>query len=84
MPETRVIETVYDQQGNIIEEITAEISDEQLYQKELEREFNEAHTKAIQALKNWDSLTLQQKDAILKNLTKWALWKDGCLKFGVL
>lgn len=59
-------------------------TDEELYQDELASEFNEVHEKAILALKNWDSLTLAQKDTILKNLLKWALWKDGRLTLGVL
>ena len=84
MPENRVVEQVYDGQGNLIETITAEISDEQLYQEQLTLEFNDVHEKAILALKNWNSLTLAQKDTILKNLVKWALWKDGWLKLGVL
>lgn len=57
---------------------------EELYQKELVLEFNDIHTQAILAYKNWASLTLAQKDTILKNLVKWALWKDGYLKLGVL
>ena len=57
---------------------------EQLYQEQLATEFNEVHEQAILAYKNWGSLTLTQKDTILKNLVKWALWKDGWLKLGVL
>ena len=92
MPETRIVSTTYGIGGydptlpnnNIIEQVTAEISDEQLYQEQLAEEFNNVHTQAILALKNWGSLTLAQKDTILKNLVKWALWKDGWLKLGVL
>lgn len=57
---------------------------ETLYQRQLALEMNSAHEQAIAAYKNWGSLTLAQKDTILKNLVKWALWKDGWLKFGVL
>lgn len=92
MSETRVIETTYGEGGydpskpsnNVAEQITAVISDEQLYQEQLAAEFNDAHEQAILALKNWSSLTVAQKDAILKNLVKWALWKDGWLKLGVI
>ena len=54
------------------------------YQDQLAAEFNEAHEQAIRAYKNWGSLTLTQKDAVLKGLVKWALWKDGWLMIGVL
>ena len=92
MPEKRVVRTVYGVGGydltkpnnNIIEEITAEISDEELYQEQLAQEFNDIHIQAILALNNWSSLTTRQKDTILKNLVKWALWKDGWLHSGTL
>ena len=83
MPETRYIDE-YDNQGNVINRIPYEVTDEQLYQEQLAAEMNAAHTQAIAAYKNWDSLTPKQKDAALKNLVKWALWKDGWLKLGVL
>lgn len=60
------------------------LTPEQLYQEQLVAEFNAAHEQAILAYKNWGSLTLAQKDAILKGLVKWALWKDGWLKLGVI
>ncbi len=59
-------------------------TDEDLYQEELKQEFNDIHTQAINAYKNWDSLTLAQKDTILKNLLKYALWREGRLQLGVL
>lgn len=59
-------------------------TDEELYQEQLAGEMNAAHEQAILALKNWGSLTLAQKDTVLKGLVKWALWKDGHLKLGVL
>jgi hypothetical protein len=83
MPVTRYIEE-YDNQGNVINRVPYQVSDEQLYQEQLEHEFNEVHTAAIAAYKNWDSLTLAQKDTILKNLVKYALWKEGRLHLGVL
>ena len=82
MPETRYVEEYKD--GVLVNKIPYEVSDEQLYQEQLAKEMNEVHEKAILALKNWGSLTLAQKDAILKGLVKWALWKDGWLKLGVL
>ena len=84
MSEIRVVQHIEDGKGHIIEEITAVISDEQLYQEQLTLEFNDVHTQAILALKNWNSLTPAQKDTILKNLVKWALWKEGWLKLSVL
>ena len=83
MPETRYNER-YDEKGNLIERIPYEVTDEELYQEQLAEGFNSVHTQAILALKNWSSLTLAQKDTILKNMVKWALWKDGWLKLGVL
>lgn len=83
MPETRYIEH-YDTEGNLIEKEPFEVSDEELYQEQLQAEFNDIHSQAILALKNWDTLTLAQKDVILKNLLRWALWKDERLKLGVL
>ena len=59
-------------------------TDEELYQLQLVEEMNDVHEQAILALKNWASLTLAQKDTILKGLVKWALWKDEWLKLGVL
>ena len=76
MPKTRYIED-YNKDGTLKEKIPYEVSDEQLYQEQLDKEFNDAHKRAILALKNWSRLTLAQKDTILKNLIKWALWKDG-------
>lgn len=64
--------------------LTRAWADEQAYQEQLAAEFNAAHDQAIQAYKNWPNLTLAQKDAVLKNLVKWALWRDGWLKLGVL
>ena len=76
MPKTRYTEE-YDGKGNLVNKIPYEVSDGELYQEQLEAESNDVHEKAILALKNWGSLTLAQKDTILKNLIKWALWKDG-------
>ncbi|MBU0599124.1 hypothetical protein KKF61_09155 [Patescibacteria group bacterium] len=32
----------------------------------------------LQAFENWSSLTLSQKDTILKNVLKYILLKEGC------
>ena len=74
MPETRYIRH-FDKDGNELKPTPYEVSDEQLYQEQLAEDFNNVHTQAILALKKWSSLTLAQKDTILKNLVKWALWK---------
>jgi len=82
MPETSYIREYTD--GELTAEIPYEVSDEELYQEQLDYEFNAAHEVAIKALNNWGKLTNAQKDVLLKNLVKWALWKDGWLKSGVL
>ncbi len=84
MPETRYVRVYEQGTGILLKEEPYEVSDEQLYLEQLADEFNNVHTQAILALKNWGSLTLAQKDTILKGLVKWALWKDGWLKLGVL
>lgn len=60
------------------------LSPEEGYSRQLAETFNAMHAQAIQAYKNWDSLSLAQKDTILKNLLLWVLWKDGRLEPGVL
>lgn len=64
--------------------VPGQLTPEELYQEQLNQDMNEIHDKAILALNNWDALTPEQKDAVLKGLVKWALWKDGRLKLGVL
>lgn len=83
MPEQRSI-NVYKDGVLIGVDGYIEVSDEQLYEEQLAAEMNAVHEQAILALKNWDSLTAAQKWVILKGLVKWALWKDGWLKPGVL
>lgn len=71
--------------GSIVEaHVPGQLLPEELYQEQLAVDMNEIHDTAILAYKNWDSLTLAQKDTILKGLVKWALWKDGRLELGVL
>lgn len=63
----------YDSQGNILEDIPFAITDDQLLLRECTEDSNEYHTLAIQALRNWDSLTLPQKDKVLKFLLQFYL-----------
>ena len=70
--------------GTLIFDIPIPKSDDELYQEQLNNEFNEIRSQVISAINNWDKLTLDQKDDALKNLLKWSLWKDGCLGVGVL
>jgi len=78
MPELRPI-NVYDHGVLVGVDGYEQVSDEQLRQEEINRQMNDAHTAARAALANWANLTLAQKDSILKNLVRWALWKDGFL-----
>ena len=58
----------WDSQGNLISEEEYLISDDKLLVQELDKQSNDIHPLAIQAYKNWDSLTPPQKDKILKHL----------------
>ena len=69
MPETRYIETYED--GVLVSRTPYEVSDEQLYLESLEAECNSQHTKVLQAINNWGSLTPAQKDQLLKFLAKF-------------
>lgn len=82
MPGTRYVDEFTD--GVLVNRVPYEVSDEELYQEALAQEFNDVHEVAIQALQNWGSLTMAQKDTVLKHLVKWALWKDDRLHLGVL
>lgn len=79
MPEIREVETVYDRQGNVVETVMGEISDEQLHQEALAQEFNDGHIAALAAVNNWSQVTTKQKDTLLKQLVRYALWKEGYL-----
>lgn len=70
MPETRYIDT-YDNQGNVISHEPYTVSDEQLLLEQLSKETNESHVLVLRAIDNWGSLTLAQKDALLKFLAKF-------------
>lgn len=67
MPEIGYHET-FDKDGNVIESIPFEVSDDELLMRELEKEANDYHNKALQAFKNWDKLTTQEKSKIVKFL----------------
>ncbi len=43
---------------------------EQVFLEECKAEINAEHTKVMQAIQSWDSLTLAQKDKLLKLLAK--------------
>lgn len=81
MPETRYIYKYTYPEGltaeekipanAIIEQIPYEVSDEQLYMEQLEKECNETHLKVLLAINNWSKLTPAQKDELLKFLAKF-------------
>ena len=76
MPEKRVIETIYGVGGydptkpnnNIIEQVTAVISDAQLAIEAAEAETKAANDQAMVAYKNFASLSLAQRNTVLKAL----------------
>lgn len=78
MPETRYIE-VYDSDGNLVAREPYEISDAELTQEILDAHFNDIHTAALSLYADWDTVTLQQKDRILRELLGFILWKEGWL-----
>lgn len=67
MPEV-VVETVYDSEGNIIEQITKDVPQEELEINQVEVEVDEANDQALAAYQSWDNLTMAQKDRVLKAL----------------
>ena len=68
MPITKVVENVTDGQGNIIEQVMAEISDEQLYQEQIDRDSNDGIHAIRVAYDNWDNLTSNEQKAMVKQL----------------
>lgn len=71
MPETRYLKTY--ENGVLVSSVPYVVSDAQLLEERLQKEGNDAHTKVIQALANWGSLTLAQKDQLLKLLAGFYL-----------
>ncbi len=69
MPETRYVEEYKD--GVLVESTPYVVSDAQLLLESLAGELNSHHTQVLQALDNWGSLTLAQKDQLLKLLAKF-------------
>lgn len=59
--------------------LTRKWADEQLHQEALAAEFNDKMHKALLAYNNWDSLTLPQKDTVLKNIVGYLLYQAGLL-----
>ena len=68
-PVTRYIEE-YDRQGNVINRIPYEVSDEQLYFEGLEKEENDAHAPLLQAYRHFDTLTAAQVKQVVKALLR--------------
>lgn len=60
----------FDIDGNELEPTYIEISDEEVAFDQLENESNEAHIPLLRAYRNYDSLTVAQKDQILKALLR--------------
>lgn len=69
MPETRYVEE-YDNEGNVINRIPYEVSDEQLHLENLEKENNEAHMLLLQAYRNFDTLTAAQVKQVVRALLR--------------
>lgn len=46
------------------------------------QEFNDLHEAALNLLASWGTLTLAQKDTVLRNLLRWALYTEGRLPYG--
>ena len=57
--------------GVLTAEIPYTVSDNELLLEQLAKETNESHTLVIQAINHWGSLTLAQKDQLLKLLAKF-------------
>lgn len=73
----------YDSQGTLLEVLEEPYTPEEERVEDQAQEFNDIHAIALQALSNWSALSNPQKDIILKNLLRWALWKDGRLPAGL-
>lgn len=78
MPQTRYID-VYDSQGKLIAQEPYTVPDSDLVQEALRQHFNDIHVTALAWYTDWDSVTLQQKDRIIKELLGYVLWKEGWL-----
>lgn len=63
-------------------------TEEELYQKQLEEEFNLGHEDLVLLIDRWGTLTNAQKltasNLFIPYVAKWMLWKDGYLELGVL
>ena len=72
MPETRYIRVFEDgvEQGP---EPYA-VSDEQLHEEELDKEFNDSHVGVLHDVEHWDELSNKDKDKLLKFLARFYLY----------
>lgn len=69
MPETRYIITFKD--GVEISRTPYQVSDAQLLLEAFQEECNSEHTRVVQGIAKWGSLTASQKDQLLKLLAKF-------------
>ena len=68
MTETRIVSTTYDENGNIVEQITREISDAELVLEQVEKETKEANDQALNIYLDYDNLEEQGRRQLLKML----------------
>ena len=68
MSEKRVVERVFDTDGNIVEENSREISDAELSIEQVETETAAANDEALNAWLGWNSLPTSKKLAWIKML----------------
>jgi len=68
MTETRIVSTTYDENGNIVEQITREISDAELVLEQVEKETKEANDQALVNYLNFINLDEQERRQLLKML----------------
>ena len=69
----------YDQLGNVVDLVEIPYTPTEEAQADQDLAMNEIHDAAINALRAWSTLTLAQKDAVLRGLVRWALYKDNLL-----
>ncbi|KKM85337.1 hypothetical protein LCGC14_1290040 [marine sediment metagenome] len=74
--------TTFDGQGNVVELQEWPYTPEEELEADQAQEFNDYHIVILAALQNWATLPGVQKDVLLRNLLRWALWKDGRLPLG--
>ena len=78
MPERRYIEVYEQGTGRLLSRTPYIVPDAELLAEQDAQEVKaQLLEKGRQALANWTSLTLVQKDAILKALLRYVLWREG-------